>query len=250
MEKLVGEMVMTRPFSNVDYKTRQAEFFLSRIAAVESGFFATQCFTDAFVCAARSITFALQAVCSDIPGFSEWYSIHQNNLKADSLAEFFNRYRSASVHLGDTSVGGCTSSLHGDGKRRMVYSFRETSDIPNPPQEDAYAACRTYFASILRIVLGAYRSFACQIDDRWYFTSDNFQRLGKSIEEAEQELGFPRGWTRTEESMFLTERWRLLRTTQTIGCQVDLLFEQYLGEHFAGPDEDGRLATDSSLGRM
>lgn len=239
---------MVRSFSIVDYKTRQAEFFLSRIAAAEFDFFATQCFTDAFVSAARSITFALQAVCSSIPGFSEWYSNNRDNLKGDASCEYFKQYRSASVHLGDTGVGACIVDHHANGGRRIAYFFVNTPDIPNPPKEDVYMSCRNYFVTILRIVLEAYREFACQIDARWHFTSDNFQRLGMSIEDAEQELGFPRGWTHTGESLTQAERWRLLRTTQTIGCQVDHLFEQYLGEHFAGPDENGSSVIDTDDG--
>ena len=103
---------------------------------------------------------------------------------------------------------------------------------------DLYTACHTYFATILRIVLGAYRTFACNIDDRWYFTAGNFQRLGKSIEDAEQEFGFPRGWTDLNDVTALSKRWRALRATQAVGCEIDNLFERYLGEHFAGPDED------------
>jgi hypothetical protein len=136
---------------------------------------------------------------------------------------------------------------HPNGNERMVYFFVGTPDIPNPPREDVYTACRNYFVSILRIILGAYRSFGSQIDDRWHYTSDSFQGLGRSIEDAEEELGFPRGWTNSAEALSLDERWRLLRATQTVGCQVDHLFQQYLGEHFAGPDEDGRSAADSSL---
>jgi len=91
---------------------------------------------------------------------------------------------------------------------------------------------------ILWIVLDAYRKFSFHIDERWYFTVENFQRLGKSIEDAEQELGFPRGWTDIGPQMHLAKRWRILRSTQTIGCGINHLFDEYLSEHFSGPDED------------
>src|SRR6185503_20257209 len=81
----------------------------------------------------------------------------------------------------------------------------------------------------------AYKAFPCEIDDRWYFTRKNFDRQKKSIEDAEAELGFPRGWTAGV--IPLEERWRLLRRNQTSGFQIQEIFEQYLNERFHGPDD-------------
>src|ERR1035438_6490554 len=202
---------MPRSFSIVDYKVSQAEFFLRKIQEAELDFFAAQCFTDAFASAARSITFALQSVCNDIPEFSKWYSAKQEILKTDSLAQFFNRYRTASIHIGDTVVRGGTNYRDADGKRRTTYFFIEVPDIPNPPAEDVYSTCEKHFANILGIVLEAYQLFASQIDDRWYFTADNFQKLGKSIGDALAELGFPKDWLEAGREIPLTDQWRILR---------------------------------------
>lgn len=228
---------MARSFSMVDYKTQQTEFFLSKIPESGLDFFSAQCFTDAFVSSARTITFALQAVCTDIPGFSTWYAEHQRVLKADLLARFFHRYRTASIHIGDTVVRGGASSHDSDGQLRVTYFFMEVPDICDPPREDVYTACRSHFAKLLRIVFGAYEAFPAYIDDRWYFTSKNFDSLGKSVEDAELELGFPKGWTNLGDPAMLEERWRILRKTQTSGCQIQELFEKYLGDHFPGPDD-------------
>jgi hypothetical protein len=228
---------MQRSFSIVDYKVSQAEFFLRKIQEAELDFFAAQCFTDAFASAARSITFALQSVCNDIPQFSEWYLAKQKILKTDSLAQFFNRYRTASIHIGDTVVRGGTNYRDSEGKRRVTYFFIEVPDIPNPPSEDVYSTCEKHFANILGFVLEAYQLFASQIDDRWYFTAENFEKLGKTVEDAEHELGFPKGWTDIGDPNLLADRWRILRKTKTAGCQIDELFQKYLGQHFSGPDE-------------
>ena len=80
---------MARSASNIDYKVQQAEFFLRRLSEPNVGFFEAQCYADAFVAATRSVTFALQAVCSGIPGFSEWYYHQQSAMRADSLMRFF-----------------------------------------------------------------------------------------------------------------------------------------------------------------
>jgi hypothetical protein len=228
---------MQRSFSIVDYKVNQAEFFLRKIQEEEFDFFAAQCFTDAFASAARSITFALQSVCKDMPEFSKWYLAKQEILKTDSLAQFFNRYRTASIHIGDTVVRGGTNYRDAEGKRRVTYFFIEVPDIPNPPAEGVYSAYEKHFANILGIVLEAYQLFASQIDDRWYFTADNFQKLGKSIGDALAELGFPKGWLEAGKEIPLLDQWMILRRTQTAGCQIDDLFQKYLGQHFPGPDE-------------
>ncbi len=97
---------MSRSFSIVDYKVRQAEFFLQKIQQAELDFFAAQCFTDAFVSAAQSVTFALQAVCGNIPGFKLWYANQQESLRGDTLAQFFKKYRDVSIHIRDTVIRG------------------------------------------------------------------------------------------------------------------------------------------------
>jgi len=209
-------------------------------------FFSAQCFADAFTSAARTITFALQSVCDEIPGFKEWYSERQKALKDDPLARFFHRYRTASVHVGDTVVRGGATETGPDGITRVLYFFIEVSDIPDPPAEDVYGACRTFFVTLLRLVLDMYKAFPFAIDDRWYFTQENFEHLNKSIEDAEEELGFPRGWTNGIAP--LETRWRLLRSNHTSGCEIQSLFEEYLGERFPGPDDSPKKEADAPPG--
>ena len=74
-------------------------------------------------------------------------------------------------------------------------------------------------------MLEAYQLFASQIDDRWYFTDDNFQKLGKSIGDALAELGFPKAWLEAGKEIPLIDQWKILRKTQTVGCQIDELFQ-------------------------
>lgn len=229
---------MSHSFSIVDYKVRQAEFFLQKIQEAELNFFAAQCFTDAFVSATRSVTFALQAVCKDISGFAVWYATQQESLRSDTLAQFFKKYRDVSIHIGDTVIRGGSMYQDEAGQLNVAYYFLKIPEIPAPPVEDVYSVCRKYFTCILQLILDTYRVFSCYVDDRWYYTEENFNRLGKSIEDAEEELGFPRGWTDIGDLTLSAERWRCIRATQTVGCEIDDLFQEYLGEHFVGPDED------------
>jgi hypothetical protein len=229
---------MARSASNIDYKVQQAEFFLRRLSEPNVGFFEAQCYADAFVAATRSVTFALQAVCSGIPGFSEWYSHQQSAMRADSLMRFFHDYRTSSAHVGDSPTRAGWSGRDSEGNPRFLYYFLPTQDIPSPPTRDVVSACRDYFCRTLRVVLDCYRRFPHELDDRWHFTPEHFSSLGLTVEDAEEAMGFPRGWTAVGEASpeQILERWRLLIRHHCVGCQISDLFYEYLGETFDGPE--------------
>lgn len=229
---------MARSASNIDYKTQQAEFFLRRLSEVNVGFFEAQCFADAFVSASRSVTFTLQAVCSSIPGFVEWYSHQQTIMRADDLMRFFHNYRTSSIHMGDSPTRAGSSARAPDGRTVFLYYFLPTPDLPSPPATDVVSACREYFCRTLRIVLACYRRFPHDLDDRWHYTPEHFCSLGLTVEDAEEALGFPRGWTAVGEASpeQILERWHLLIRHHCVGCQLGELFYEYLGETFDGPE--------------
>ena len=228
---------MTRSVSIVEYKVMQADFFLSQIKGASLDFFAVQCFTDAFASSVRSITFALQSVLADLPEFAAWYAPRQAAMRRDPLARFFNRYRSVSAHVGDTVVRLMSSGWDADGMHRTLYYFHPTQDLPEVPDGDVASACATYFRVVLSVVFESFSQFRNQLDDRWYYTQENLTRMGKTVEDAEEELGFPRGWTAGLSSCTAEERLRLLRKTQTVGCQINGIFDEHLGRVIDGPDD-------------
>ena len=146
---------MTRSTSIVEYKVQQTDFFIGKLKEVGLDFFAAQCFTDAFVSAARSVTFAMQSVISDIPGFNDWYKPRQQRLKADSLARFFNEYRDVSTHVGDTVVLGGSYERDPNGDHIVRYYFGPIPDVSSVPSEDVLTACSRYFATLLAVVFEA-----------------------------------------------------------------------------------------------
>jgi hypothetical protein len=177
------------------------------------------------VSSARSITFALQSVLTGVENFDVWYKSQQTNLRKDVLARFFHEFRTVSQHIGDNAVGG---GAFGQGKKPLYY-FTPTPDISNVPENDVESCCQIYFQTLLNIVFDCYVEFGTVIDAQQYFTSDNFEQIGKTIEDAEEELGFPRGWTDIGEPESFAYRWQSLRDT-TSGCQSNHLFEKYLSK--------------------
>lgn len=224
---------MARSVSIIDYKVQQADFFLEKLGSCELDFFAAQCYADAFVSACRSITFSVQSVCRELPEFGSWYTREQEQMKSDDLCSFFNRYRTASIHIGETPV------LAGAGRNGEHYFFfMPTNDIPKVPEVDVISACRDYFRTVLGLVHRMYVRFPAELDDRWHFTATHYTSRNLSIEDAEESLGYPRGWTRiTGSEEELIERWRLLRYTGTSGPVIQDIFFKYLNQVVKGPDD-------------
>ena len=63
---------MARSFGLVDQKVAEADFFLKKLKEAGFDFFAARCYANAFTTAARTVTYAIQAVMKLVPGFAEW----------------------------------------------------------------------------------------------------------------------------------------------------------------------------------
>ncbi len=223
---------MGRSFGLVDHKLAEADFFLSKISECGSNFFGVRCYVSAFVASARSVTFALQSVLGGQPGFKTWYAEHQKKLKNDPLARFFHEFRTVNQHIGDNLVGGGSRGTNGS----ILYWFMPTHDLSKVPEEDVEAACRTYMGMVTSLVYECYVDFGPHIDAHQRYTPEYFRSLGKTIEDAEEELGFPRGWTDTGDAEALPYRWQLLRDSVT-GCEVNHIFDKYLGKTAPCPEK-------------
>ncbi len=232
-------MTKHRSISIVEYKVQQTDFFLRQLRGVGLDLFAAQCFSDAFASSARTVTLAMQAVIGKVEGFGEWYGTRQEALKEDRLARFFVEYRNVSSKIGDTVVRSGKSMTGSKGERIIRHYFLPIQDLVVVPDEDVVTVCEQYFAVLLRIVFDAMLQFRYALDDRWYFTEENFRRMGKTFGDAITELGFPPAWGDASASLDEAARWQVLRRTQAIGCQINEQFMEYLGETIPGPDGEG-----------
>lgn len=222
---------MSRSFGLVDSKAQEAEYFLCRILESYSGFFGVQCDAVAFTASARSVTFAIQSSLKGVKGFDEWYETKQEQMRADPLAKFFNNFRRVSQHIGENVVVGGSSTNDG-----FVYHFGEIPEIKFVPDLDVATACEKYFKSILELVYECYITFPTLINGQWRFTKQYFHSLGLTIEDAEQEIGLPKGWSGVsglEENV----RWKYLRM-EVDGCNLQSIFEEWLGKRVPHPDDE------------
>jgi len=222
---------MARSFGLVEYKIQEAEYFLLQLRE-NSGTFnfgAIQFTTSAFVSAARSVTFAMQGSLKGDPKFELWYTQKQEELRKDTLAKFFHDFRTVTQHLGVNVVkaGAGTRGVH-------LFFFMPCEDLPKVPDQDVLSACESYFRSVLALVYECYEVMGPTVHGQWYFTAEHFASRMLSVEDAEEELGFPRGYTDIGKPDLIAYRWELLRR-QADGCLIEGEFVRWLGKELPRP---------------
>lgn len=220
---------MTRSFGNVESKLFEADFFLDKILESKSELREPRYYLSAFLAASRSITFALQACMSGADGFDLWYSKKSEMLKKDKRARYFVEARNESQKLGIYHIGGGTYFADKDDKPITKYYFSRTED-GNAPNDDVATACKAYYMTLLEIIFDCFQQFGPVIDPEQYYTLKNMKNLGKTIEDFEEELGFPRGWTAVGPE---TERIRAL-SKSAAKTDIDYLFIKYFNKNRFG----------------
>ncbi len=208
---------MARSFDLVDEKVFEADFFLEKMQEIDANMAEMRFYFSAFVSAARSVTFAMQAVLAGVEGFSDWYKERQEELKSNELASYFVNVRNESQHLGVNPIAK-GSILQGN----ILYYFSDA-----PFQFDVVAASEEYIKLLVNILYGCYKKFGPDIDPEQYYTVKNLAKLNLSLEDIEEELGFPRGWTDIDSS---NDEIRLQALSNTMPkTQIDTIFQKYLG---------------------
>lgn len=228
-----------RSFQIVEYKIAETDFFLTKLKGSthsEDVFFGARYYLSAFLSASRSITFALQAAMKDIPDFKEWYEQHQNKLRQNDLAKYFLEVRNLSQKVGYYPL---TSGrmFHDENNQKQVEYFFDCLDFDDEikssiPQEDAITACTKYFILLLELVCDCFKNFGNIIDPSQYFVYC-ITEAGKSLEDIEEELGYPRSWTKIE-GIPDEERIRILQREFEKDVTIDYVFEKYLGTNRLG----------------
>ena len=223
---------MARSFGIVEKKLEESEFFLTKLEETIDSWPMSeepQFYLSAFASATRSITFTLQASISDIPEFKEWYKKHQELLKASKLARYFLEARNLSQKVGYYLIGRGKSYKTGNGEHKMLLFFQHFSDsqLDYIPEEDILTSCKTYFKLLLNLILDCYKVFGSIIDPELFFTYENLMNTNKSIEDFEEQAGYPRGWTNLPD-FSIHDRIELIARNQPKPT-IDWIFKSYLG---------------------
>ncbi|MDD3030511.1 MAG: hypothetical protein PHS57_09630 [Alphaproteobacteria bacterium] len=229
---------MSESFGLVEQKILEADFFLKAFSNTKRLDYSANYYFSAFVSAARSVTFALQANMNDVEGFLEWYEQARAKLRTDPLAPFFVEVRNDLVHTGKTSLNALPINrlreiLFSPDTKNHFMIFPNLNENEDGMVVNAVSASCAYFTSLVSLIYECYETFKSIVDPQWYFTKKNFQSHGKSFDDAIQELGFPPGWASCapDEEM----GWKIIRRQQP-PCALNELFQEYLRKQIADPD--------------
>lgn len=234
---------MSESFGIVETKLLEADFFYKKLRSASPLGFDANCYFSAFVSAARSVTFALQVSLKGIDEFSDWYEAKRTELKADDLARYFVGLRNDIIHKGEKPLNQVPIEYLRDFLSIRLGKKTTTRGpfliLPNPSIEeallvDAVDASKNYLVSLISVVFDCYDNFRTIVDSKWYFTEENFEANGKSIEDALEENGFPRTWLSNAPDF--KEAWQALRKQQP-PCLLNDLFIEYLDRRTPEPDE-------------
>ena len=222
---------MSRGFGIVEQKIEESEFFLSKLEeTIDDSFFSdeSQYYLSAFASATRSITFTIQASISDISGFKEWYEPQQQKLKNSKLARYFLEARNLSQKIGYYLIGGGSSYIDKEGIKRRYYYFQTFSDdtLSYVPEDDVLSCCKKYLSLLLEVVSDCYKTFGREIDPELFFTYENLVYSKKTIEDFEDQAGYPRGWTAIP-GFTVKDRIDLIGRHQP-KPRIDWIFKKYL----------------------
>lgn len=209
-----------RSFGLVEDKIYEADFFLEEFDHC-SNFFTARYYLSAFVSAARSVTFAMQASLHGHPGFSDWYEQQRQRLQSDATARFFVQARNEAQKIGIYHIDrGVYEAGH------STYFFQDPgNEYPDKPIGDMNLACRRYLTILVQIVYDCFKEYGPVIDPDQYYTLTNLERLGRTLEDIEEELGLPKGYT----AVLRPERRILALRGIVPPTYIDEAFIKYLG---------------------
>lgn len=175
------------PFWLIDGKLRESDFFLEKLRTAPD-LDAARYYFSAFLSAARSVTFALQKCLGGLAHFDAWYEDRQRELKDHPIAAYFKGIRDQVIHEGLNPLERHVRGVGGIIRSNFYL-------VEGAPEQDVVVAGRSYMAILVRIAAEAYERFWTSIDLPATLTLEDLAARGQTIEDIEEEFGYPRGWS-------------------------------------------------------
>lgn len=175
---------------------------LSRKRGYEHGFD-----LNAFLSAARSVTFLIQKEMSKVPGFTAWWTERREEMRRDDAMRFFLDLRNYSQKEGRVSIVG-----QGSSTRRYSHWFA-SGQIVVPEcirQVEVTEACRMHIVKLARLTLQLADLFPAWSCPHQALTPDGIRALALDLDEVDVALGYERGYSNVD-GFGLEDRLRVLR---------------------------------------
>lgn len=177
----------------VEERLLEADYFARRLGRLRGEPWGYE--LNAFLSAARSVSFLMQKELAHVDGFAEWWELQRVQLRADRAARFFLELRNFSQKQGRVSVVG--SGGRSGRRLHWTYCFAGNSE-PVPPElrgRDVAHCCREHVAKLASLVLRCMEAFPHHCCPALALTPAGVDALELSLEDVEEALGFPRGFT-------------------------------------------------------
>jgi hypothetical protein len=186
-------MIRLTSLLRVEERLLEADYFAGRLARLRGENHGYE--LNAFLSAARSVTFLIQKELSKVPGFMAWWETQRRVLGDDAAASFFLELRNFSQKQGRVSVVG--SGSRRGGRSRWTYYFAGTVD-PVPAEllnRDVVDCCREHVAKLAALVLRCIDSFPHNCCPTLALTPEGVDALGLALDDVDEALGLARGYT-------------------------------------------------------
>lgn len=179
----------------VSAKIGEADYFLKELKSTNSSEDKFNYIFSAFVSALRSITFSLQYVMSKYPGFDIWYTTQQEKLRKSSLAKAFVEFRNQAQKTGIIPILPARSLFEGILYETAQFYVPSNSDLKEVPKGEVVILSEQCLKEVLVVIADCYKEFDSYIDPRMLCTKKTLSKFNWSIDDLEEFLGFPRGYT-------------------------------------------------------
>lgn len=213
-----------RSFQVVENKINESDFFLEHLKSskgVEIIYY-----LSAYLSATRSITFALQVAMRGIDGFEEWYKLQQHKLKGNPIALYLLEVRNYTLHEGEYPIYSRLFFASHPSEQLFFTQVPGKSQL-EVPKENVIETCRQYMIMLLEIIRDCFQRFGYVMDPVLRF-NHVISSKEKTLEDIEEELGFPRGWTNIADAS-QEDRVHILRQELKKNLSIDFIFYKYLG---------------------
>jgi hypothetical protein len=189
----------------VEEKLAEAEYFVRRLPrkrGYELGFE-----LNAFLSAARSVTFLIQKELSKVAGFAEWWAARREEMRRDEAMRFLLDLRNYSQKEGRVSIHGQGSTSA--GWRHWFASARIVvpRDLRNIEVVDV---CRVHLSKLAKLALDCSDAFPFHTCPHRALTSEGVTALSIDLDRLDEALGYERGFSNLD-GFTLEDRLGILR---------------------------------------
>jgi hypothetical protein len=164
---------------------------------------------NAFLSAARSVTFLLQKEMNGVEGFQIWWRTQQERLRRDPAARFFLELRNFSQKEGRVSVVSVRGS---SADAKWLHMFAGAAD-PVPPgllNREIADCCLEHLAKLADVLLRFADDFPYHACPSRALTAEGAAALTLNLDRLEETLGFPPAFLAARPCATVEERIRFL----------------------------------------